>query len=118
MGINMLPVKPYTGIISCLFFKLEIFHCIRALNQLVLKFFIYQIGTDYSLFWKVLVTYSQEIRPACVTFAQPTPTAQYSNWMAEPGEELKPHPDTGTTSGEIMSLINNLTSSSDSSLHK
>ena len=59
------------------------------------------------------MTKVQELRPARATFPWPTPSPQASDWMTELGEALKPHPDSGIASEEIMSLTSILSSFSD-----
>ena len=62
---------------------------------------------------------TQEARPARVSYPWPTPMPRASDWMSELSEALKPHPDSGIGSEEIMSLTSNLTASfSDNSLNR
>ena len=56
---------------------------------------------------------SQEFRPARTSFPWPTPRPQSSDWMRELSEALRPHPDSGIGSEDIVALSNNFSGFSD-----
>ena len=54
---------------------------------------------------------TRETRHARSSYPWPTPKPRASDWMSELSEALKPHPDSGIGSEELLSLSTNLNSS-------